>query len=293
MSDVPLCVMMVEDDDADHALLVNACRNRQVPCVIDRYRTGTLGWEALIGARDAGRLPGLVILDIALPGIAGFDLLNNIRSDDDLAALPVMMLTGSVVTDDRQYRAAADHYFVKPQVSDDWAAITCLIATYAARSRQPIVEPAMAPIKRKMPQLLHIEDEPDDRFLFSMAFACSGLRGTLHQVVSASDALAFLCRQGDYHDAPTPDLIILDLGLPGEGGSSFLATMRGDARFRSIPVIILTGSESYDDVQHCRDLLVIDYVIKPRTSQQLSEFIGTFRQWLSSSMSGIMGPKGP
>lgn len=289
MADGLLRVMMVEDNDNDHALLVDACRRHGVACTIERHATGTHAWEALVTARDAGRLPALVLLDLDLPGIGGLDLLKRIRADEELALLPVMMLTGSTAPDDREYCAAADHYFVKPRVFEGWAAITGLIAAYAARAQRPMSETSV-PLKRRLPHLLHVEDDPDDRFIFSLAFARSGLRGMLHQAVSAADALAFLARQGDYHDAPTPDIIVLDLVMPGEDGHSLLASLRADPRFRAIPVIIFTGYERYDDIEHCRDLLVIDYVVKPQSPQQLSEFIGTFRQWISSSMSGIMGP---
>lgn len=291
MADGLLRVLMVEDNDNDHALLVDACRRQRVACVVERHATGTQGWEALVAARDAGRLPGMVILDLDVPGIGGFELLERIRADEELALLPVMMLTGSTALDDREYCAAADHYFVKPRVFEGWAPIIGLIAAYAARAQRPVVE-TNGPVKRRLPHLLHVEDNPDDRFIFSLAFARSGLRGMLHQVVSAADALAFLSRQGDYHDAPAPDIIVLDLVLPGEDGHSLLASLRADPRFRAIPVIIFTGQESYDDIGHCRDLLVIDYVVKPNTPQQLSEFIGTFRQWIGSSMSGIMGSAG-
>lgn len=290
MTDNPLRVMMVEDDDNDHALLVAACRRRQVPCVIERHATGSLGWEALLVARDGGCPPGLVILDLGLPDITGLELLKRIRADEDIAALPVMLLTGSVELDDREFCTAADHYFVKPRVAEDWATITGLISAYAVHAQLPPIGFGTG-VKRRQPQLLHVEDNPDDRFLFSLAFARSGLRGMLHQVVSAPEALDFLRRQGDYHDAPVPDIIVLDLGLPGDDGRSLLASLRADSRFRAIPVIILTGSECFDDIQLCRDLLVIDYVIKPQTSQQLSEFISTFRQWIASSMSGVtQGP---
>ena len=69
MTDKPLRVMMIEDDDNDHNLLVAACRRQQVSCEIERHATGIQGWEALLVARDEGRLPALVILDLDLPGI--------------------------------------------------------------------------------------------------------------------------------------------------------------------------------------------------------------------------------
>jgi CheY-like chemotaxis protein len=293
MADTVLRVLMVEDDDSDHELLAAACRRLQVPCRIERHATGKLGWDALCAARDGGTLPGLVILDLDLPVISGFELLERIRGDEELGLLPVMMLTGSTILDDREHCAAADHYFIKPVVAEGWSVIAALVSAYATRA-QPDT-PGSGPVaRRRPPQLLHIEDSPDDRLIFSLAFARSGLRGMLHQVESVREAFAFLGHQGSYHDAPTPDLIVLDLGLAGEDGRSLLDTLRRDERFRAIPIIILTGSESLEDIRHCRELLVLDYVLKPKSAQQLSEFIGTFRQWFQSSMHGVpLWPRRP
>jgi chemotaxis family two-component system response regulator Rcp1 len=123
--------------------------------------------------------------------------------------------------------------------------------------------------------------------MFSQAFAKSGLNGVLNSVATASDALLFLNRLGPHKDAIRPRLIVLDLSLPRFDGREFLEVLRGNPRFRDISVIILTGSESFRDMQKSRDLGATDYVVKPKTQQELIELIASFGHWLIGSSSGI------
>jgi CheY-like chemotaxis protein len=82
-------------------------------------------------------------------------------------------------------------------------------------------------------------------------------------------------------------LIILDLSLPRLDGRDFLDVLKKNTRFRSIPVIVLTGSENFRDMQKSRELGVDDYVVKPKTNQELIELIASFGHWLAGSSSEI------
>ncbi len=121
----------------------------------------------------------------------------------------------------------------------------------------------------------------------------SGLGGVLHSVSNAADALLFLNRLGRFSNAERPRLIIIDLSLPRLDGRQFLEVVRTNLQFKSIAVIVLTGSESYADMQRCRELGVDDYVVKPQTQQELIELISTFQRWVVGSSSGLpVAPQG-
>ena len=62
------------------------------------------------------------------------------------------------------------------------------------------------------------------------------------------DALEFLRREGEYEDAPRPDLILLDLFMPKMGGQEFLEIVKADDAFKAIPVVILTTSDADQDI---------------------------------------------
>jgi len=146
------------------------------------------------------------------------------------------------------------------------------------------------PSANAIPRILHIDDDEEDRMMFARAFARSGLAGVLHSVAGVSEALLFLNRLGSYIAAHQPRLIVLDLSLPGLDGREFLEVLRSNTLFKSIPIIVLTGSEDYSDMQRCRELGVADYVVKPRTSQELIELIASFGRWLSGSPSAAPKP---
>jgi CheY-like chemotaxis protein len=138
--------------------------------------------------------------------------------------------------------------------------------------------------------ILHIDDDPDDRALFSRAHRQSGLLGVLHNVASTAQALLYLNRLPPYRTAPRPRLIVLDLGMPGLGGREFLELLRSHSRFRTIPVVVLTGSQAYADMLRCDELGIEDYVVKPTRFEDLVAVVATFDQWLVGSSSNAGQP---
>ena len=123
--------------------------------------------------------------------------------------------------------------------------------------------------------VLLVEDDPGDVLLIEEAFADNKVRNRLHSVSDGVDALAFLRREGDYAQAPHPDLILLDLNLPRKDGREVLAEVKGDAALRSIPVVVLTTSKAEEDILRSYDLHANAYVTKP---VDFNRFIEVVRQ---------------
>ena len=113
----PIEIWLIDDDDG-HALLVEesfqdaGLRNGFV-----RAHDGTQGWQWLCEAESGGRaLPGLILLDIAMPGLDGFEVLERIKSSSILKSTPVIMLTSTDHPREikRSYDLGANAYIVKP-----------------------------------------------------------------------------------------------------------------------------------------------------------------------------------
>ncbi len=85
----------------------------------------------------------------------------------------------------------------------------------------------------------------------------------LHVVNDGVEALAFLRQEGEYGDAPRPDLLLLDLNMPRKGGQEVLEEMKGDESLRRIPVVVLTSSEAEEDIIESYDLHANAYLTKP------------------------------
>jgi CheY-like chemotaxis protein len=124
-------------------------------------------------------------------------------------------------------------------------------------------------------EVLLVEDDQGDVLLTKEAFDFNKVRNRLHVVNDGEQAMAFLRRENDYHDAPRPDLMLLDLNLPRMGGLEVLSEVKADADLRTIPVVILTTSEAEEDILHSYRLHANAYVSKPVDFEQ---FIRVVRQ---------------
>jgi CheY-like chemotaxis protein len=91
---------------------------------------------------------------------------------------------------------------------------------------------------------------------------------------NGDEALALLRRQEAFDAKPGPDLILLDLNLPGTDGRQLLADIKGRPELKTIPVIVLTTSADERDVRDCYQLDANAYVVKP---VDFDQFLSTMR----------------
>lgn len=115
--------------------------------------------------------------------------------------------------------------------------------------------------------ILLVEDSEADAYAVRRAFHSSNLRNTLVHVGDGSEALDYLYRRGRYsrdEDWAGPvGLVLLDLNLPGLSGAEVLEHIRGEPDTKSVPVVVLTTSDSPDDVNRCYAIGANSYVKKP------------------------------
>ncbi len=122
--------------------------------------------------------------------------------------------------------------------------------------------------------ILLVEDNPGDVLLTQEAFKEGSYFPNLSVAEDGEEALQFLRKQGKYKDAPTPDLILLDLNLPKKDGRELLADIKQDPAFREIPVIILTTSDADQDIRRAYRLHANCYLTKPL---EMDSFVSKIR----------------
>lgn len=112
-------------------------------------------------------------------------------------------------------------------------------------------------------EILLVEDNIGDVRLTIEALKEGKVRNKLSVVNDGVEALRFLRHEGPYGDAPTPDIILLDLNLPKKDGREVLAEIKEDETLRRIPVVVLTTSSADEDIVRTYDLHVNCYITKP------------------------------
>ncbi len=133
--------------------------------------------------------------------------------------------------------------------------------------------------KAELIEVLLVEDDEGDVVMTREALDEGKVLNRLHVVGDGVEAIEFLRREGQYADAPRPDLILLDLNLPRRDGRQVLAEVKEDPELRRIPVVVLTTSEAEEDILRSYDLHANAYVTKPvdfdrfvAVIQQIDEF---------------------
>jgi CheY-like chemotaxis protein len=108
-----------------------------------------------------------------------------------------------------------------------------------------------------------VEDDPGDVLITQEALRDHKVANRLSVVTNGEEAIDFLRKRGKHADAPTPDLVLLDLNLPRRDGRDVLRDIKGDPVLRRIPIVILTTSDAEEDVLGSYELHANAFVRKP------------------------------
>jgi CheY-like chemotaxis protein len=131
-------------------------------------------------------------------------------------------------------------------------------------------------------EVLLVEDNDDDVYLTQRAFKAAKFLVNLHHVNNGRKCMEFLRKQPPYVDAPTPDLILLDLNLPIMDGREVLAEIVKDEALRHLPVVVLTTSYEAEDVQKMYKLRCSSYITKPVDFEKFAEAVRKLEDyWLT------------
>ena len=131
-------------------------------------------------------------------------------------------------------------------------------------------------------EILMVEDNPGDVDLTLESLALGKVHNRLSVAENGDEAMAFLRREGRHAGAPRPDLVLLDLNLPGKSGLEVLAELKADEGLKSIPVVILTSSKAEEDIARSYRLHANCYVTKPVDFDQFSHVVRSVEDfWFS------------
>lgn len=128
--------------------------------------------------------------------------------------------------------------------------------------------------------ILLVEDDPGDAGLVRIAVRKGPHRVNIHHVKDGDEAMAFLRRTGgDFAQAPRPDIMLLDLNLPGRSGHEILEEVKSDTDLRKIPVVVLSTSEAERDVLRAYQAGANSFVSKPMDVEDFTRAIHSIENY--------------
>ena len=222
--------------------------------------------------KAAEEIPDLILLDLMLPERGGIEILHDLKNNPATKNIPVIILSalGSDEDIEKATSEGAQDYIVKGMESMDSVIkkirtalgekttdsqfVTEEISAIPQKTRQKRNQPRT---KKKSKTVLFIED---DLFLVR-AYQDILEENDLIKVETAKDADAALTRMS----SPAPDLVLLDLMLPGKSGFEVLADIRKHPVWKNVPVIILSNLSQPQDVERATKLEITDYIVKANT----------------------------
>jgi signal transduction histidine kinase/CheY-like chemotaxis protein/HAMP domain-containing protein len=230
-----------------------------------RVEVARSGREAL--ERIGQVRPDGLILDLMMPEMDGFEVLQFVRAMEPFAHLPVLILTARHVTKEELSFLKGNHVYQLIQKGDVNGAE--LVAAVAGMMNPVTQQPAAShrePPRERLPgrpAILVVEDNADNRR--TMRALLQDFAG----VLEAADGIEGVARAR----RERPDLILMDLDLPGIDGFSALAAIREDESLRRIPVIAVTASATSGDFERVRSAGFDAYIAKPVDGLMLLEKI--------------------
>lgn len=142
---------------------------------------------------------------------------------------------------------------------------------------------------RRPLNLLVVEDSEGDIHMLRHCLRDEAARLALYRVANGDDCLAFLRKQPPYAEAPSPDILILDLSLPGTDGREVMTELLADERLRHLPVVILTTSANEHDIREMYRLRCNSYLIKPFSLDEFCRKIRIFSDYWFNM--GVLPPR--
>lgn len=190
-----------------------------------------------------GLLPDLVLMDISLPGMDGLTLTRQLKADSRYAGMPIVAMTAFAMKGDEQRAldAGCSGYITKPIDTRQFPAQVAGYLEEAARAKKRL-------------RVMIVEDHRIDLKLAGESASLSG-----HVVLSNTTAEQAL----ESLDASHPDVVLLDLNLPGMDGFSFVQRLKSDPKTRGLPIVAVTA---YADRYQRDELLAagcVAYLVKP------------------------------
>ncbi|TBR14003.1 MAG: response regulator [Lysobacter sp.] len=263
-------LLVVEDDAAERMSIEELIRHDDLQ--IDSVGSGA---EALERLQEGGY--ECVVLDLRLPDMSGFELLDQLQEDESLRDIPVVVFTGKELSadEDARLKRAAKSVVIKgvespERLLDETALLLHRVIADLPEHKQKMVRrltESDEALRNK--RVLVVDDDMRNIFALSIVLERHGM-----DVLTANNGREAVDKVSADRDI---DIILMDIMMPGMDGYDTMRAIRNDPEARTIPIVALTAKAMKGDREKCLEAGASDYLAKPVVTDQL---LGVLRQWL-------------
>ncbi len=263
-------LLIVEDNEIERASVVELLDHEDIETIA--VASGKAALDAMLDQRF-----DCVVLDLRLPDMNGFELLDRMRREPGISDVPVVVFTGKDLSDDEVARLK---HMAKSIVLKDVQSPERLLDETALFLHRVVTD--LPPAKQQMLERLHggkevlrgrkvLVVDDDARNIFALT---SVLENHDMEVMSATTG-----RHAIELIDETPDLsiVLMDIMMPDMDGYATMREIRKSPRFRTLPILALTAKAMKGDREKCLDAGASDYIAKPVNTDQL---LSLMRVWL-------------
>jgi HAMP domain-containing protein/CheY-like chemotaxis protein/signal transduction histidine kinase len=263
-------LLIVEDDAAEQMSIKELLGHDDIEIVVTETGAGALS--------TLRKTPcDCVVLDLRLPDMSGFEVLDSIRKDDSLSDVPVVVFTGRElsVEEDMQLHTMARSIVVKGVESPERLLDETSLFLHRVITELPIE-------KQRMLEKLNSSDEDlvgrtallvddDARNIFALSSVLERRGMKVLTATTGNEAVALVAAN------PEIAVVLMDIMMPQMDGYQTIGVIRANPAFRRLPIIALTAKAMKGDREKCLEAGASDYLAKPVNTEQL---LLAIRMWL-------------
>jgi CheY-like chemotaxis protein/two-component sensor histidine kinase len=263
-------LLIVEDDEVERNSVAELLSHEDIEIV-----SAASGSEALEKLRRDQ--VDCVVLDLKLPDMSGFEVLETIRDDAELRDVPVVVFTGRELSAEED---ATLHTMARSVVVKGVESPERLLDETALFLHRVVAD--LPPAKQQMLERLHSSDEDlmhrtvllvddDARNIFALSSVLERRGMEVLTATTGSEAIGVLNAANDVA------IVLMDIMMPGMDGYETIQAIRSKAKFRRLPILALTAKAMKGDREKCLEAGASDYLAKPVNVEQL---LSALRMWL-------------
>jgi HAMP domain-containing protein/CheY-like chemotaxis protein/signal transduction histidine kinase len=263
-------LLLVEDNEAEQMSITELLGHDDIEIM-----TAATGAEALLALRE--RPYDCVVLDLLLPDMSGFEVLEHIRTDPVLSEVPVVVFTGRElsVQEDAQLHTIARSIVVKgvespERLLDETALFLHRVVADLPAEKARMLERLNSSDEDLVGQtVLLVDDDVRNIFALSSVLERRGMR--VLTATTGNEAITLI------ESTPSLAIVLMDIMMPELDGYQTIAVIREKPELRRLPIIALTAKAMKGDREKCLEAGASDYLAKPVNTEQL---LSALRMWL-------------